>query len=219
MAADAERPFVEDPAEWGRLAKIVRPEYPPEALANLQTGIVDVTGEVTIQGRLRSIHYEPQGAASPAFVQALKEVAPHWIFTTPLGDDCMPSAKPVTTRVSFEIDNGVPRIFVTHRKLDPASGRASALFKPLTMVKPKYPLYMLKKGMTGKVYSRVEIDSSGAVTNVRSQAWASWAYQTEGGPAWFEKATDDAIRQWRYPPDDSGKTRIACRQTVFNLTN
>ena len=30
--------FVEQPGHWGRVARIVRPEYPPEALRRRQTG-------------------------------------------------------------------------------------------------------------------------------------------------------------------------------------
>lgn len=213
----AEAPFQAVPS--GRIEKMAWPDYPADALAKRQSGHVDVTGEVTFDGRLSSIRMQPDSPASSILVEAVETVVKRWVYTMPLGSDCMPSPEPVSTRVLFEIDeNGKSRVGVKPGLARRPAEEAARAFTPVTIVKPEYPFYMVKGYVQARVFSRIEVDSSGTVADVQSKAVTTWKPRRISDHPWFEEAANVAIRQWRFPAD-AAPTRVVCREIKFNLVN
>jgi len=224
--------FVEQPDHWGRVARIVRPAYPPEALKNRTTASVEVEGAVEGSGRLSGVSYKPRGAASEAFVAALREVVPFWQFTPTPGPDCQPDGRMVTTRVDFEIDAGQPRIFVTQ----PARSAPPAL-KPLRMLRPNYPGAMQLRAVEGRAYARADVDAAGNVVAVSAKAYprrppvavnlaqngaitaATLPPQKESELGEFAFASEQALKRWTFPaaPERSSANRVFCAEFLFDL--
>src|SRR5258708_18788512 len=87
--------FVEQPAHWGNLFRVVTPEYPPELLKSRTTGSADIEGVIEGSGRLGNVSYKPRGPSSDGFVAALARVAPFCQVTPTPGADCQPAGQPV----------------------------------------------------------------------------------------------------------------------------
>jgi len=208
---------------WGRLTQIVRPDYPPEAVKRGQTGTVDIRGIVRPDGFLDDIVLTGDSAASSIFVDALQGLVRDWRFVTPVGNDCQPLAKSVGARVSFEIDNGTPRIFVTHQTPEAAflaKQPAPAHFRPTRRIQPTYPYKLLQHGVVADVYARIVVDRSGRVSDVTSRAYTRQKV-TEARLRPFTDEVDESLSQWIYPPvpEDSRAPWIGCYTLRFRITN
>jgi TonB family protein len=188
--------------EWGRLWRIVRPEYPPEALARGQVGTVHLEGTVRADGFIDDYVYRPDRPESEIFVVALKKVTRDWVFVPPMEADCTLSRKPASVDVSFEIDAGTPRIFVTHqRTLQPRP--TLPYMKPTYRVQPEYPYRPLRSVVMADVFSRVVVDRSGKVVNVRAHAYTPQKVD----PDFLESFTtnaESALYHWEFPPVPEG---------------
>ena len=226
--------FVEQPDHWGRVTRIVRPLYPPEALKNRATGSVDIEGVVEGSGRLSGVSYKPRGAASEAFVASLREVVPFWQFTPTPGPDCQPDGRTVSTRVEFEIDAGQPRILVT--QLAPARSAPPAL-KPLRMLRPNYPGAMQLRAVEARAYARADVDPAGNVIAVSAKAYprrppvavnlaqagalvpATLPPQRQSELGDFALAAEQALKRWIFPaaPERSSASRVFCAEFLFDL--
>ena len=226
--------FVEQPEHWGKVARIVRPEYPPEALKNRVTGAVDIEGVVEGSGRLSGVSYKPRGAASEAFVASLRSVVPFWQFTPAPGPDCQPDGRTVSTRVEFEIDAGQPRIFVTQL----ASARpAPPALKPVRMRLPNYPGAMQLRAVEARAYARADVDPAGSVVAVSAKAYprrppvavnlaqagalvpGTLSPQKESELGEFALAAEQALKRWTFPaaPERSSANRVFCAEFLFDL--
>ena len=225
--------FVEQPEQWGKVTRIVRPEYPPEALKNRATGSVDIEGVVEGSGRLTGVSYKPRAAASEAFVASLRAVVPFWQFTPAPGPDCQPDGRTVSTRVEFEIDAGQPRIFVTQL----APGRsAPAALKPLRMLLPNYPGLMQLRAVEARAYARADVDASGNVVAVSAKAYprrppvavnlaqagaiapATLPPQRQSELGEFAQASEQALKRWAFPAAErSSANRVFCAEFLFDL--
>jgi TonB family protein len=221
--------FVEQPDHWGRVARIVRPAYPPEALSNRVTGSVDIEGVVEGSGRLSGVSYKPKGAASEAFVASLREVVPFWQFTPTPGPDCQPDGRPVSTRVEFEIDAGQPRIFVTQL----AARSAPPALKPVRMRHPNYPGLMQLRAVEARAYARADVDPAGNVVAVSAKAYprrppvvvnvaqsgaiapGTVSLQREIELGEFALAAEQALKRWTFPA--ASANRVFCAEFVFDL--
>lgn len=216
-AVSTEQPYgvPEAPGSQGKLKKVVRPDYPQAALARGAKATIDVDGVVDPMGFLRDVRLQPVSGDAAEFVPALQAVVPHWEFNPPLGDDCMPSAERVRTRVEFEVDAGKPRIYLTQ----PARAAAADL-KPSYMIAPAYPRSMFITGTEAKVYTRAMVDTAGHVGDVSTKVVlyppaTSMAYQNvnvDSGD--FVDQTTRAVRLWTYPP---GASRVVCQVFSFRL--
>jgi hypothetical protein len=220
LAAAEETPFhLEDPARWGTLVTVVRPDYPKEALSRGQTGAVDITGVVLGTGFLNDIEYRPDRPESAVFVEALKELVPDWQFYPPLGNDCLPTTERITTRMHFEIDAGKPRIFAEHAKRsDPREEFAK--LKPTKRVNPRYPTAALNRRHMARVYAMLEIDPAGKVSNVRAKAFSAQARRDrELSP--FVDSTLYWLSQWEFEPlaEGDARARRACLDVDFRIPN
>jgi outer membrane biosynthesis protein TonB len=196
LAADDDPVDLTEFESRGRLTRIVRPDYPAEAVARGQAGVVEIEGPVDVTGALTNPTYRPDKPESEIFVTALKKVVPSWSFVNPLDKECQPSAKPVKVEVSFEIDNGTPRIFVTHNA-SPLRGKPpDPHFKRLSGPSPDFPTNMWKLGIPGDVYTKVFVDRTGRVVDVRSRTYTP---RTAIDVSSFTEAVDEAVRQWQFP--------------------
>jgi len=225
--------FVEQPDHWGRVARIVRPEYPPEALRSRQTGSVDIEGVVEGSGRLGNVSYTPRGSASEAFVASLREVVPFWQFTPDPGPDCQPDGRTVSARVEFEIDSGQPRIFVSQ----PAARRSAApALKPLRTLRPNYPWLMQLHLVEGRAYARADVNAAGTVVAVSAKAYprrppvavnlaqagslapATLPPQKESELGSFAREAEQALKRWVFPAAErSSASRVFCAEFLFDL--
>ena len=224
--------FVEQPDHWGRVSRIVRPAYPPEALKSRATGSVDIEGVVEGSGRLTGVNYKPKGAASEAFVAALREVVPFWQFTPAPGPDCQPDGKTTSMRVEFEIDAGQPRIFVTQ-----LAGRSTPpALKPVRMLRPNYPGKMQLRAIEARAYARADVDPAGNVVAVSAKAYprrppvavtlaqaggiapATLPLQREIELGEFALASEQALKRWTFPAAErSSSNRVFCTEFLFDL--
>jgi TonB family protein len=225
--------FVEQPGHWGKVTRIVRPEYPPEALKNRATGVVDVEGVVEGSGRLSRVSYKPRGTASEAFVAALRAVVPFWQFTPAPGPDCQPDGGTVSTRVEFEIDAGQPRIFVTQLA---QSRAAPTALKPVRMLRPNHPGMMQLRAVEARAYARADVDPAGNVVAVGAKAYprrppvavnlaqagaiapATLPPQREAELGEFALAAEHALKRWTFPAaPGSSANRVFCAEFLFDL--
>src|SRR6187549_741432 len=93
VAADTPgaEPLAGDQAgRWGRLQRVVKPEYPKEALARGQQGSVDIAGIISGSGLLDEITYRAVSPEGEAFIPALEKVAPYWMFRPAIDNRCQP---------------------------------------------------------------------------------------------------------------------------------
>lgn len=217
LASDMEPAHLNDPALWGTLATVVRPDYPREAVARRQSGIVEIDGVVQGTGFLKDIRYRPDTPESSVFVVALKELVPDWRFHPPLGNDCLPTGEVVTTRVSFEMDGDKPRIFVTHSRVAKKPAAAGPDYKPVSRTNPRYPRAALRDGHEARVYAKLEIDASGKVVNGHAKAYSDQA-RTEKELRPFTDATLYFLSQWEFPPVAEGTSRAACYDVTYQIT-
>ena len=218
LGADPEPAHLNDPALWGTLVTVVRPEYPREAVARRQSGVVEVDGIVQGTGFLKDIRYRPDKPESSVFVDALRDLVPDWRFHAPLGSDCLPTGEAVTTRVSFEMDGDTPRIFVTHSPKAPKPAMAGEDFKPISRPNPRYPSVALRRGHEARVYVKIDIDASGKVVNGHAKAYSEQARRNDELRP-FTDGTLYFLSQWQFPPVADGRSRAACYDVTYNITN
>jgi outer membrane biosynthesis protein TonB len=202
----------------GRLARIVKPEYPPDALARGLTGTVALEGVIRPDGFVEEFKYVPDKAESRVFVDALEKVTRNWIFHVPLDYECQPRAEPARVTVSFEIDNGTPRIFVEHASQ--AKGPAVPVqpyFRPTRRTQPEYPYYQLKIGLMANTYTRIVVDRDGNVTSVKARSYSP--HRDAGELAAFDRSAERALATWKFPavPEDAKAPWIGCYQINFRI--
>ncbi|ADN77298.1 TonB family protein [Ferrimonas balearica DSM 9799] len=77
---------------------------------------------------------------------------------------------------------------------------------PLYRKEPKYPLDMARRGKDGYVIVAFNIDTQGFVTELE-------VIESEGGEA-FEKATLDALKEWRFAPRFEAGNPVIAPSTV-----
>ncbi|HUQ28966.1 MAG TPA: hypothetical protein VM051_10250 [Usitatibacter sp.] len=214
-AEDPPLTYLLDPAQWGRLKRIVEPKYPPDALARRKSGVIEIDGTVSGTGVLRDPVFRAVTPDSESFLESIREVVPMWRFAPPLGMDCAPSGQVVTTRVAFEVEGDTPRIFVEHAKLRaPRQGDLVTV----TRKHPRYPSGRLRDGVQANVYARLDVDPAGRVTEVKAKAFTSQEDEgTNLEP--FEKEVVRALRLWTFKAADAGQaaSRPACYEVNFRV--
>jgi hypothetical protein len=228
VAASAAEPGVEwipyhsqDPKRWSRPSLVVRPTYPPEAVARRLSGSVEIEGVVQGTGYLKDILFTPDSPASAVFVEALEKVTPYWRFNPAIGNDCQPTAEVVVTKVSFELDGNEPRVFVIPSQAH--AGEAWQLpddMNPVHMESPAFPESMLRLKWEARVYARQEVDPYGKVMEVKGSV-----HSRQGGPLArgdireFERAAERSLLAWKYPPapNVSKLPRFICQEIEFKL--
>jgi hypothetical protein len=211
-----EPPIHFDNAEnFGRLKRIVQPEYPPEAVSRGQAGVVDLVGVVRSDGFIKEFEFLPDKAESAIFVEALRPVVGDWIFVVPVGNDCQPSPKPITVRVSFEIDNGTPRIFVEHQPLRKTTGPTPTHYRPTKRINPRYPYDMLTRGIMADVYARIVVNRDGLVMEVSSKAYPP----RQDDLSSFTTAAEKSLSKWEFPKVEDGYAApwIGCYTISFRI--
>lgn len=220
MADDDPPVNLNDQVVQGRLVRIVQPDYPAEALARGQTGVVALEGKLDPEGFAEDLKYRPDKPESAIFVDALKKVATDWIFVVSTDSDCQPLAAPMRTEVSFEIDNGKPRIFVTHApapKTATASRIATAHYRPTRRIQPEYPRVMVNTGVRANTYSKVTVDRDGNVIDVKAMSYSPRRRAMELVP--FDRAVQRAMSEWKFPPVPAQAKApwMGCYQVNFRL--
>lgn len=222
MADDVPPVNLNDQQVQGRLVRIVQPEYPAEALARGQTGVVVLEGRLDPEGFAEDLKYLPDKPESAIFVDALKKVAADWMFVVSTDSDCQPTAAPMRTEVSFEIDGGKPRIFVTHA---PAPKTSTALkivtstthYRPTRRIQPEYPRAMVNSGIAANTYSKLTVDRDGNVIDVKAVSYSPRRRAMELIP--FDRSVQRAMIEWKFPPvpPEAKAPWIGCYQVNFRL--
>ena len=221
----------DDWKRWGSPEKILPPEYPSSALKRGVAASVDIEGTVLPTRQLSDVRYTSESPEKEPFIEALKEVLPYWTFHPVKGDDCWPQPQRVTTTVWFEVAEGKPKISVSSAKL-PASVRREVM-KPIQRRAPAYPAAMIRAEKEAIVYARMEVNRDGNVVDVQTQIFATPGSESraglgetifphpKSGPETFSGATTYALSQWKFPPLPEGesKSRFACLEVVYHLTN
>ena len=221
IAGDDKPVDLNDQPMHGRLARIVKPDYPEEALARGQTGVVVLEGKLDPEGFAEDLKYLPDKPESAIFVDALKKVAADWIFVVSTDGDCQPIAAPMRTEVSFEIDDGKPRIFVTHAPAPKTTtvrkNAPTAHYRPTRRIPPEYPRVMLNAGIRANTYSKVTVDRDGNVTDVKAMSYAPRRRALELVP--FDRAVQRALSEWKFPPVPAEEKApwMGCYQVNFRL--
>jgi outer membrane biosynthesis protein TonB len=207
--------------EWGRLERVVRPDYPWLAVQRRQSGKVEIRGRVRPDSFLDDIQLIPDSPASSIFVDALQEPVKGWRFIPAHDNDCQPVPAPVRAEVSFEIDDGTPRIFVTHKPAEKArpAKPAPEYYKPLKRIAPAYPVEPLRRNIIADVYARVVVDRSGKVTDVKSRAY-SRRDVGERALEPFTREADATLSRWEFPPVPEGAQApwVGCFRVYFTTT-
>jgi TonB family protein len=217
---------IDDPGKWGKVARVLPPEYPPGALAGGVTGSVDVEGVVTGWGTLQDVEYRPRSDPAAVFVEPLKSVMRHWRFHPTLGNDCMPRNVRVTTRVIFEIEEGKPKISV-ERVRGNAAGGVPQYPGPAFRPHPTYPAVMLRAEVEARTYNLQIVNPAGDVVGVESKVFPLHGDRavTAEDPQYreivshFEQANYRALTRRRYEaqPEGNLKPRRICGQVDYKL--
>ncbi|HYC37733.1 MAG TPA: energy transducer TonB [Usitatibacter sp.] len=203
-----------DPALWGRVKRIVEPEFPRAALVQGRSGYVDVRGRVSPVGSLEEVEYSPEDATSGVFIDPIRRVLRHWEFQPPLGRDCQPSEERVTNRVWFESRDGRPHVSVS--LVRPDASRLPPTVEPLHREDPIYPSSMRRSGDQAVVYTRVLVDPAGSVVSVEPHAYPRRRGQRTRE---FEQEVIRALSQWKYPPaPEAAGDRHVCFDIWFRLS-
>jgi hypothetical protein len=206
VAATAETPVDLSPpvGPRGRPSRVVKPEYPPDALARGQTGAVTLEGVAGPDGRFNEINFIPDRPESGIFVEAVAKVTPRWEFRNPYGPDCMPLSVPFRTEVEFRIENGVPGVIVTHAPADEPPpkplgppAKPATHFKPVHRVNPVFPGMLAHFAHTGKTFAKIVVDREGSVASVDTRT-----YDAKPSPnsRQFDVAAQTALKMWKFPP-------------------
>ncbi|CTP87872.1 biotin transporter BioY [Xanthomonas translucens pv. arrhenatheri] len=85
--------------------------------------------------------------------------------------------------------------------------RATVDARPLTMLPPAYPRDALREGASGKLTLLVNVDATGAVSDVQLLGRGS-------GHAALDQATIAAARQWRFVPAQKQRRAVASRLKI-----
>jgi outer membrane biosynthesis protein TonB len=235
--------FGENMTRWGRLERVVRPNYPPDALARGQKGVVDITGTIGGTGMLGDIKYMPQTPDASLFVEELEKVVAHWWFRPSMGNNCQPKPEPVKVRAEFEIENGEPRIFVTHSpggaQRAPPPDSPATNWKVIKRIEPTYPRSMLAKSLEAKVYARVDVDPAGNVIAFSASAYPRGLFTRQARRVGtrllapvdltpeneelrpFIQSTERALTEWKFTPAPEGWTRrrAGCYEINYQFSN
>jgi hypothetical protein len=210
-----------DTAKWGRVERIMKIDYPFDALKRRQSGSVEISGVVQANGLLDDITYTPDRPESAVFVSTLQGNVRHWLFTPPLGRDCLPVPTRVAAQVSFELDDGEPRIFVTHAKKDasPAVVRKPH-YNPVSRKKLIYPFDMVKRNWIATVYARIQVEADGNVSDVRARPFSRPSRHEDDLVA-FTHTVVTTLKEWKFPPVPEGEKApwFGCYTIQFNLTS
>jgi outer membrane biosynthesis protein TonB len=221
-AADA--PYhVDDPKNWGTLARVITPAYPMELFSLRIGGVVEVEGAVDGYGALTEIQYKANSPDAAGFIASLKDVAPYWLMIPPIGDDCFPSTQRVTTRVIFEAGD-VPKVAFEYVKKLPRSEPRQ--LRPLTRQNPSYPRGMIEQKIEARVFASLDVDPAGKVDSARAAVYPASKGQPlprhdpdyDAAADAFSKSAVSALSGWRFPAAEGiPADRRVCYEIVFLL--
>ncbi|HZZ91734.1 MAG TPA: hypothetical protein VFE23_04180 [Usitatibacter sp.] len=196
--------------------RVVPPEYPRDALRSGLAGSVVVKGVLFPDGSMDARSYEPDAPGSEVFVDPLREVLPYWLFQVPLGNDCMPTAQPVSIRVDFEARDGEPHVFVTHTPTRAEPPPQEAL-KPLHEEKLEYPYRMIRLGLRQvAVFTRSDVDAEGKVVHVTAEVYAR-RERVKDALQPFATEAEEKLSRFTYPPAPGVRVRHLCYTIEYNL--
>jgi hypothetical protein len=194
-----------------RIVQIVRPEYPADAQARGQAGVVKVDVAVRPDGYGENYVYTADKPESSVFVDALRRVTRNWKFRPTLGEDCFPIATPLAAEVAFELDQGTPRIFVTPLFKPPQMPAVLAHQKPVHVEKPYYPWDREGIGIAAVTFVKFAVDRDGNVMSAKARSFTAQKPPSEPSPVSrelerrladirpFDQATELAVMSWKFP--------------------
>jgi len=189
------------------------PQYPKAELARGAEGSVIIDARVSAFGELQDARISPEGAGSEAFVAAVRDALPLWRFYPPLDADCHPTKERIKVRVSFQADEGVPKVNVHG---EGPAWKGSNQPQPISVSRPAYPWKIsAMRWQDGIVVSaRASIDAQGRVMDTTVKAYPlylSWITLP------FEDAARTAILDLKFPPARPGtaEPRHYCTDVVF----
>lgn len=104
-----------DPKSWGRVKLLVVPTYPADLLTAGVEGVVDVEVLVSYIGRVQTIREISSTPKNAAFEEATRAVLEYWGFVNPVSHRCIPVETVAQARLHFNIENGAPKIYLSHR--------------------------------------------------------------------------------------------------------
>lgn len=205
-------------ARFGHPRRIIEPAYPMDALREGRGGAVTATGAITPAGVMESPTLVADTPAAEEFVGPLRNALGFWLFDTPYDRDCMPSTRPVSIKVEFEVRERVPHIYATvaTEETTPAewAGSIGSLQKPAL----RFPRSMIQANREAVVFARSEVGPDGAVMRVFARAFPKPGVK----PGDLEPFVDEVQRtlsQWAYPKNPAKPLRKVCNTVLFNLVD
>lgn len=161
--------MVEQKSALAKPMLIVSPTYPPNAVAEGRTAELKIRGTITTDGKLES----PVFSTAPgdeAFTHAVRQVLEAWRFVPGIDRDaCAAVPMQAEVRVSFEIKEGKPAIFVSippAEEYPAAKDPAKRLVKLSHQPRTGFPRDAVRKGIEGHAYVLARIEKSGEVSHV-----------------------------------------------------
>lgn len=165
-------------------------------------------------GSVAAVSYSPGASEATVFVQPLSDVMRYWLFSPPLGDDCVPRQERIVTRVMFEIAEGKPRVSAsrarTSDEMQPRPDHMSLVHQP----RPVFPRPMARGDNTAEVYAKLTIEPDGSVSNVAIKVFTNADSEYS-----FADATRTAVRRWRFRSHDTPRPRYSCVQLSYRLVD
>lgn len=151
-------------AQSPRIVAVVAPAYPAAAAQRGETATVDLEARLNADGTIAMPSLKASGGGE-AFVAAIREVAPLWVFQPGIDPaTCESRADDLRMRVYFESAAGQPKVSVS---LAPAA--AAPATGPVTRRAGKLPFYpkaAQQQGIEGELFAVAKVDVTGRVWNV-----------------------------------------------------
>ena len=198
---------------WGRVTRVMEPDYPKDALARKLSGFVDITGAVSPTGRLRNVEYKASSEEAKIFIEPLAQVIEHWAVAPPLDAQCQPHDLVVKNRVWFDLSEDRPKMSVALLR-EPGEKPAAPPFKRISGKDPVYPYRMQRMGWQANVFAKVGIAPDGSVVSVDATAYPK---QPRVDLTQFEEEVKQAAAKWKYPATGRPGTLFGCYQIFFRL--
>lgn len=182
-------------AQSPRIVAVVAPAYPAAAAQRGEMAIMDLEARLNPDGTIAMPSLKASGG-SEAFVAAIREVAPLWVFQPAIDPvTCESRADDLRMRVWFEQAGGQPKVSVS---LAPAA--AAPATGPVTRRAGKLPFYpkaAQQQGIEGEIFAVAKVDVTGRVWNVHLRpglnkgafaapvhnALMKWEFDVAGYPA------------------------------------
>jgi len=128
----------------------------------------------------------------------------------------MPSARPISVKVEFEVRDRKPHIYVTVAASEPLPSEWAGAIDSRQTPAIQFPRAMIHENREAVVFSRSQVGPDGSVVRVFAQAYPKPG-TTPGTLTPFSSEVERTLSHWKYPANPAKPLRKVCHRIDFNL--